>query len=149
MVLIKQSRKLNTVLCSLIYGRLTRYLGAAAYLRRTDHTSNFNTSLDGQNKNFNTSLVGQKILAPASMDSNFQHQPRWITNFSTSLNGQQPRLALLPPLLRVKTEIKRDKRFTIRQTSPNLPFPCSSESAPSPGVLPKAGHVNSRDSSTR
>ena len=80
------------------------------------------------------------------MDSNFQHQPRWTENFSTSLDGQQPRLALLPPLLRVKTEIKRDKRFTIRYISPNSPFPCSSESAPSPGVLPNAGDVNSRDS---
>ncbi|EDL05741.1 mCG147163 [Mus musculus] len=80
------------------------------------------------------------------MDSNFQHQPRWITNFSTILNGQQPRLALLPPLLRVKTKIKRDKRFTIRYISPNSPFPCSSESAPSPGVFPNAGDVNSRDS---
>jgi hypothetical protein len=67
------------VLCSLIYGKLSRYLGAAAYLRRTDHTSNFNTSLDGQNKNFSTSLDGQKILAPASMDR----------KFSTSLNGQK------------------------------------------------------------
>ena len=100
-------------------------------------------------ENFSTSLDGQKILAPASMDSNFQHHPRWIANFSTSLDGQQPRLELLPPLLRVKTEIKRDKRFTIRYISLNSPFPCSSESAPFPGVLPNAGDVNSRDSGTR
>jgi hypothetical protein len=80
------------------------------------------------------------------MNSNFQHQPQWIANFSNSLGGQQTRLEFLPPLLRVKTKIKRDKRFTIRYISPNLPFPCSSESAPSPGVLPNAGDVNSRDS---
>jgi hypothetical protein len=46
----------------------------------------------------------------------------------------------------VKTKIKRDKRFTIRYISPNTPFPSSSESAPSPGVLPNDSDVNSRDS---
>jgi hypothetical protein len=76
------------------------------------------------------------------MDSKFQHQHQWIANFSTGLDGQQPRLELLWPLLRVKTEIKRDKRFMIRYISPNSPFPFSSESAPSLGVLPNTGDVN-------
>jgi hypothetical protein len=33
-------------------------------------------------------LTTPQISAPVSMDFKFQHQRRWTSNFSTSLNGQ-------------------------------------------------------------